>query len=91
MLEAPQDLKPPLSQDPVIRVQDKGSRFVILENKDYEEKIQHQIDRSSFIQLEEDPSREFEQHVNDWIVKWHNHKVMDDKWKAYITANDSNA
>ena len=26
-----------------IRIQDKGSRFVMLDNSDYEEKVQHQI------------------------------------------------
>ena len=34
-----------------VRVQDKGSRFVILDNNDYEQKIQTQIDRSSFSQF----------------------------------------
>ena len=29
-----------------IRIQDKGSRFVILGNSDYEEKVRHQINRS---------------------------------------------
>ena len=36
-----------------VRVQDKGSHFVILGNNDYEQKIQTQIDRSSFNRLEE--------------------------------------
>ena len=31
-----------------IRIQDEESRFVILDNSDYEEKLQHQINRSSF-------------------------------------------
>ena len=30
--------------DQTIRVQDKSSRFVILENTDYEQKIKHQIE-----------------------------------------------
>ena len=34
-----------------VQVQDKGSRFVILDNNDYEQKIQTQIDRSSFSQF----------------------------------------
>ena len=38
-----------------IRIQDKGSRFVILDNSDYEEKVQHQINRSSFEKLSENP------------------------------------
>ena len=34
--------------DKVIRVQDKGSRFVILDTNSYIEKVEHQIDRSFF-------------------------------------------
>ena len=44
----------------IVRVQDKGSHFVILDNNYYEQKIQIQIDRSSFNRLEEDPSKKFD-------------------------------
>ena len=37
-----------LRNNQIVRVQDKGSRFVILDNNDYELKTQTQIDRSSF-------------------------------------------
>ena len=50
--------------DQTIGVQDKGSRFVILENTDYEQKIKHQIERSSFKQLPQNPSKQFEMKVN---------------------------
>ena len=52
-----------------VRVQDKGSRFVILGNNDYEQKIQTQIDRSSFNRLEEDPSKKFGIQINNWVLK----------------------
>ena len=39
----------------VVRVQDKVSRFVVLDNEDYVKKVEHQINRSSFQQLECDP------------------------------------
>ena len=45
--------------DKVIRVQDKGSRFVILSNNDYESKVQHQIERSSFTKTDIDYSKNF--------------------------------
>ena len=38
-----------------MRVQDKVSRFVVLDNEDYVKKVEHQINRSSFQQLECDP------------------------------------
>ena len=52
-----------------VRVQDKGSRFVILDNNDYEQKIQTQIDRSSFNQSEEYPSKKFDIQINIWVLK----------------------
>ena len=33
-------------KDQTIRIQDKGSRLVILEKRGYEQKIKYQIDRS---------------------------------------------
>ena len=41
----------------VVRVQDKGSRFVVLDNDDYIKKVEHQINRSSFQRLEYDPTK----------------------------------
>ena len=52
-----------------VQVQDKGSRFVILDNNDYEQKTQTQIDRSSFNRLEEDPIKKFDIEINNWILK----------------------
>ena len=46
-----------------------GSRFVILENKTYEENVQHKTDRSSFKELKDDPSKLFQEKVNNWIEK----------------------
>ena len=40
-----------------IRVQDKGSRFVVLSKDEYCSKIQDQINRSSFCALSNDPTR----------------------------------
>ena len=57
-------------KDQIIRVQAKGSRFVILENRYYEQKIKYRIERSSFKQLPQDPSKQFEMKVNNWIEKW---------------------
>ena len=54
-------------KDQTIRIQDKSSRFVILENRDYAQKIKYQIERSSFKQLPQDPSKQFEMKVNSWI------------------------
>ena len=68
-----------------VRVQDKGSRFVMVDNNAYEQKIHAQINRSLFKQLEEDPSKNFDIQINNWFLKWHRKKVLNDKWKSYIT------
>ena len=77
--------------DRVVRVQDKGSRFVILENETYEERVQHQIDRSSFQELKDDPSKLFQEKVNNWIEKWHANKVIDNSWKSFVSCDSPSA
>ena len=39
------------------KIQDKGSRFVILDNSDYKEIVQHQINGSSFEKISENPNK----------------------------------
>ena len=75
--------------DKVIRVQDKGSRFVVLSNNDYESKVQHQIDRSSFTETDIDYSKNFEENVNSWISKWILRGVIDNNRKRFITPTNS--
>ena len=49
------------------RIQDKCSRFIILDNDDYTEKIDYQLRRSSFSELNDDPSKDFQINVIMWI------------------------
>ena len=72
-----------------IRIQDKGSRFVILDNSDYEGIVQHQINKSSFEKISENPSKTYEKSFNTWIEKWYNNKSISKKWKKFITVKDS--
>ena len=62
------------------RLQDKGSRFVVLDNQDYVEKIDYQLGRSSFEELDHDPSKLFSEKVNLWIQKWTENKFLDKSW-----------
>ena len=48
------------------KTQDKGSRFVIVDNDDYIEKIDYQLRRSSFSELNEHPSNDFEMSSNEF-------------------------
>ena len=51
----------------VVKIQDKGSRFVLLTNEYYVKKVEQQIARSSFKELPNGPSQEVEQKVKLWI------------------------
>ena len=56
--------------DKVIRDQDKGSRFPVLETNSYKEKVEQQINRSFFDKRDTDPSPKFKDKVNNWLEKW---------------------
>ena len=71
------------------RIQDKGSRFVILDNDDYIEKIDYQLRRSSFSELNDDPSNDFEINVIMWIEKWKRNGVLNDSWSRFIKPSNS--
>ena len=65
-------------------MQDKGLRFVVLDNQDYIEKTEYQLGRSSFEELDHDPSKLFSEKVNLWIQKWTENKVLDKSWSKLI-------
>ena len=48
----------------------QGSRLVVLDNNEYEEKIKAQFNRSSFNWLEEDSSKQFDIPNNNRVLKW---------------------
>ena len=60
-----------------VRVQD-------IDKNDYEQKRQAQINRGSFNQLEEVPSTNL-----DIQEEWNRKKVLNDKWKSYISPHNS--
>ena len=62
-----------------VRVQDNGSRFAIFDNKDYEQKIQTQINKSSFNQWKKDQSKIFDIQINNCVLKLYRKKVLNDK------------
>ena len=74
----------------MIIIQDKGPTFVILDNSDYEEKVKHQINRSSFEKLSENLNKIYEKRVNTWIEKWYNNKSISEKWKKFTNSEKFN-
>ena len=55
-------------ENTVVRIQDKGSRFVLLIYEDYENKVEHQISRSSFKELPNDLVRNLNAKLNFGLI-----------------------
>ena len=75
--------------DKVIRVQDKVLRFTVLETNSYIEKVEQQINRSSFDKLDTDPSSKFKDKLNNWLEKWS--YIITNEWKEFIRSDNCNA
>ena len=75
--------------DKVIRVQDKVLRFTVLETNSYIEKVEQQINRSSFDKLDTDPSSKFKDKLNNWLEKWS--YIITNEWKEFIRSDKCNA
>ena len=65
-------------------LQDKRSRFVVIDNQDYIEMIDYQLGRSSFEKLDHDPSEFFSKKVNSQIQQWTENKVLDKSCSKFI-------
>ena len=71
-----------------VRVQEKGSCLVILDKNYYKHKMQTQINRNAFNQLEEDSSHKFDNQINNWVPNWHRKKILNDKLKECTTPHN---
>ena len=58
------------SNDISVRLQDKDSRFVILDRQDYIDKVESNLNDGSFDVLPSDPSNIFTEAVKNWREKW---------------------
>ena len=59
------------------RIQNEGSRFVVLDSDSYIEKTDRRLERSSFQQSNYKPSDKFCKKLTSWIKKWKQSKVLD--------------
>ena len=67
-----------------MRTQDKGNRFVIVDKVTDKIKAQEQIDRSSFITLNHDPTESHIQSVKEWAEKWYKSEQISKEWMDYV-------
>ena len=67
-----------------VRVQEKGFRFVVLNNDHYVRKVEDQIGRSYFLQLDHNPTQKLDFKIKKWLGGWTKNISFDDKWQSYL-------
>ena len=73
----------------VMRLQDKGNRFVIVDKGADKIKAKQQITRSSFQELNYDPTKKHIKKVEQCSEKWFRKKEISKEWKEYIVKYDA--
>ena len=68
----------------VMRIQDKGNRFVMVDKQTDITKANEQIARSSFEKLSNDPTKSHIEKVEKWANKWYSKGEITSEWKEYI-------
>ena len=67
----------------------KVQEFVVLDTDSYMEKVEHQINKSSFEKLDDDPSSKFQEKVDNWWEKRSDNET--NGWKEFIRPDNCNA
>ena len=70
--------------DLIIRQQDKGNRFIIVDKDTDIQKANEQIQRSSFQVVNHDPTLDHVERVKQWTEKWLEKNEIDKNWKDFI-------
>ncbi len=68
-----------IDEQDIIRMQDKGNNFVILNKMLDQNKVKEQMERGSFKMIDEDPLLDTIKDFNEWVEKW-KHLGLSDKW-----------
>ena len=75
----------------VIRMQDKGNKFVIVDKETDINKAKEQIKKSSMEVLTEDPTQEIIQKVEEWCTRWKNSGHLTNEWEKHIINKEATA
>ena len=68
----------------VMRLQDNGSRFVIVDKQTDQLEAEQQISKSNFIRLDYDPTEEHISKVSGWASKWHERQEISEEWSKFV-------
>ena len=77
------------SSNLVMRLQDKGNRFVIVDKYTDVIKANEQIAKSSFARLEIDPTQNHIEKVIEWANKWYSKCEISKEWKEFVINVDA--
>ena len=75
----------------VIRTQDKGNKFVIVDKQTDIRKAEQQIQKSSIELLEEDPTKRTTERIQRWCTKWRLSGHLSTQWENYIINHEATA
>ena len=75
--------------DLIIRQQDKGNRFIIVDKETDISKAEEQIQRSSFRTIDYDPTLDHVESVKKWAAKWLEKKEITADWVDFIVNEDA--
>ena len=73
----------------VLRTQDKGNRFVIVDKLTDKAKAKKQIDRSSFVEIDHDPTQSHIRKVAEWAEKWYVAGEINKEWRDFAVNKDA--
>ena len=70
--------------DKVVHLEDKGNRFIIVDKETDHEKVNKQIERSSFLKIDCDLTILHIYKVKEWPTKWISRNEISKNWARYI-------
>ena len=71
----------------ILRIQDKGNRFVLVDKGTDRIKANEQINRSNFIEIDHDPTNDHIKIVNSFVTKWQ--KELSKEWSEFIRCTEA--
>ena len=77
------------NEELVLRTQDKGNRFVIVDKLTDKAKAKEQIDRSSFVEIDHDPTQSHIRKVAEWAEKWYVAGEINKEWRDFAVNKDA--
>ena len=73
----------------VLRLQDKGSKFVVVDKVTELMKVETQIVSSSMEKVDNDPTQLMINRVSNWCVKWEGNGYLSKEWASFIVNKDA--